>query len=166
MNPGKISVLMKISILLIALAGVAICAFWYPFSISLTAVGLPSGERVPPTNAENIAFWTQLIFYWAASVPCFAVLLLAWSISNDVKRDEVFSVVTARKLNLAFCILLIDSCAFLVGNIVFTILQWNVFAVVYYLAGALGIALSFCVYAIKKIVDKARTLKEENDSIL
>lgn len=164
MTNRTISFLVKISILLIAFAGVIVCAFWYPFStsFSLTEIGYATADSV----SKAAAYWGQLLFYWIISLPCFAVLIVTWLLAENIKKDDVFSFNTSKKLTVIFYLLFVDSCIFIVGNTAFTILSWNLFSALYYFIGIFGMILSFVVYVIAKFVVKAQILKEENDSIV
>lgn len=158
MTNRTISLFIKISIIFIAIAGIALCIFWYPFSVSFSLAEI---------NVEhNGIYWVQVLFYWGASVPCFAILVIVWLIANTIKKDDVFSLKLSKKLTIIFYLLFAASCVFLVGNTVFTVLKWNLFTAIYYFIGVFGIILSFAVYVISKYVIKAQILKEENESIL
>ena len=66
MNAVKLSLLLKCAIIALGLCGVLICAAWYPFSISLSVMGVVPAE---PTISQSIEMWPQLSFYWAVSIP-------------------------------------------------------------------------------------------------
>ncbi len=166
MNNRTISFSIKICILIAALTGIFVCTQIYPFTASLEAFGLsPDGTR-PWTDAQYLKFWSMLIFYWVMSLPCFAVLLIGWLVSGDIKKDNLFSLGAVKRLKAAFLILFFSSCIFLAGNIVFRALDWSVFATMYAFIAVVGIIMSFGIYVLSKFVSKAQLLKEENDSIL
>lgn len=156
----------RLSLVVIALAGVSVCAFWYPFQTSLTAIGVPSGERVDPTAAQKAEYWIQLIFYWIASLPCFFLLIYGWFLSNNVKKNTVFSLQTFRLLRRSAIILFIDSIVFLVAQLVFTVLRWNPFAPILSAVGVIGLILSFALLLGGRYVKEAAKIKEENEGYI
>lgn len=161
--------LIRISIIFMALVGFYICAFWYPISISLDAIGIVSGESsgsVPITQSQEFAFWTQLIFMWLASVPCFFVLILFFRSTVYARREETFYDGNARIFHIAAWTLFIDSIVFVTGNILFMFLKWNSFAFVYCVIGMLGMVCALACYAAYRYISKAASIQEENDSIL
>ncbi len=166
MKNQTVSLLAKISITVIALAALSVCAFGYPFSISLGVVGVVSGEAVPITDAQSVAFYTQLIFYLVNSLPWFAVLVIAWQIADSIKADKIFTSVNAKRLNKAFILIFSSSCVYLLGTTVFTALKWNPFAIVYLFVGVVALVLSFVIFVLAKYIDKARELREENEAII
>ncbi len=166
MNNRTISIFIKICILIAALVGIIVCVQIYPMTASLEAFGLsPDGTR-PWTDAQYLKFWSMLIFYWVMSLPCFAVLLIGWLVSGDIKKNNLFSIGAAKKLKAAFVTLFISSCIFLMGNIVFRALDWSSFSATYSFIAIVGIIISFGIYVLSKFVSQAQLLKEENDSIL
>ena len=156
----------RLSLIVICLVGIAICSFWYPFQVSLTAIGVPSGERVNPTDAQLTEYWIQLIFYWLASIPCFIVLIIGWLISSDVISGQVFSKKDSTRLKRSACILFIDSILFLLAQFVFTLLQWNPFAPILSTVGVIGLILGFVLYLSGRYVNEAAKIKEENEGYI
>lgn len=145
-------------IVIIALCGLAVCAFWYPFSISLTTVGVVPAQ---PTLEQNIEFWTQLAFYWLTSAPCFVILLFMWIVTNNILRNKFFSKQTTQIIKNCVLILSIDLAVFFVGNVLFSILQWNDFAILYFIIALIGLALVGFAVVMYHYVLQAVTLKEE-----
>ena len=96
MNPRTMSFMVKISTILVAMFGIIICAFWYPFSLSLSITGPVNS---PLTFVQKVEFYSQLIFFWIASIPCFVILLYAWRFGSAINRDEVFCVRTVSIIN-------------------------------------------------------------------
>ena len=158
-----IALCIRLSIIVIALVGLALCIFWYPFRISFTAVGAPSGERVDPTGAQLVEYWVQLIFFWLASLPCFVILVYGWLISGNVRRDRVFTSDTAGKLKTASKILFIDSLIYLAAQLVFTLLRWNPLAPILAVVCVIGLILSFVLFLAGRYVGEAAKIKEENE---
>lgn len=163
MKKNLISIAIKCSILAVACFGVVMCCCWYPFSISLTVMGT---VEATPTTAQNIEMYTQLAFYWMLSVPCFVILGYVWSISNVVKKDNFFSILIAKKIKRCAFILLFALVAFILGNIIFTLLGWNDFAILYSIISILGLVIT-CVFAVTAhFVSQAAILKEETEGTI
>lgn len=154
------SAILKYAIIILAIFGLITCALWYPLSISLTTVGL-SVDPAPITQAENIEFWSQLIFYWLTSVPCFFILALWWIIAGKVKRGSIFTPGTAKTFKLCSVILSIDLSVFLIGNQIFAMLGWNEFLVIYLIIFAVGTAVASLLAVTAHYTRLAATLQEE-----
>lgn len=162
-NCGVLVLCLRLSLITVCLLGLSICAFWYPFQVDLTAIGVPSGERVVPTAAQYVEYWVQLAFYWLASIPCFVILMFGWIISSDIKKGNAFSAEVADRLNICALILFVDSLVFLAAQLVFTVLNWNPFALFLYVTGGIGLILSFTLYLAARYVREAAKIKEENE---
>ena len=156
---------LRISLILICLIGLVICAFVYPFQVSITAIGVPT-DPVEPTVAELVAFWVQLLFYWLASIPCFITLLIGWGISSEIKRGLLFSMKIARRLNTSALILFVDCLIYLVAQFVFTMLGWNPFVPILLTIGLIGLILSFALYFAARYVGEAAKIKAENEEYI
>lgn len=169
MKTSLLIVLCRISLVFVLLVGLCICFWWYPFSISLTTIGLVSGESsssIPVDQSQYVAFWTQLVFVWLTSLPCFAVLFLLYRSTIYAKSGSFFSHKNANTFKIISLILLVDSVIYIVGNIVFMFLKLNPFAIVYYVIGTLGIIIALSSFFTHLYLEKATRLKEDNDSIL
>ncbi len=163
MNTVKLSILVKCSIVALGLCGICICVFWYPFSISLSTMG------VVPTKlslSQNIEFWTQLTFYWAVSIPCFIILIFAWKITESIKKDEAFSYGVVNLIKKSSTLLLIDIVIFLIGNIAFLALRWNAFALCYFIIAVIGLVVASILLVLSHFVTKAIELKEETEGLI
>lgn len=161
--------LSRVSIVFLFFVGICICLWWYPFSISFSTIGLVSGESsnsVLIDQAQAIAFWSQLIFAWLTSIPCFVALVFGFRTTIYAKRDEFFTKKNANIFKMIAAMLFIDSVTFIIGNIVFMFLNWNPFALIYYVIGILGIIFALVSYFAYRYLNKATLIKEENDSIL
>ena len=103
MKNKSLITLSQISITFLFFVGICICLWWYPFSISFSTIGLVSGESsssVLVDQTQTIAFWSQLIFSWIASVPCFVALVLGFRATIYAKCDEFFSKKNAKIFNV------------------------------------------------------------------
>ena len=157
MNAKRITIIFRIAIIAIGLCGLLICAFWYPFSISLTTMGTSTAA---PTTEQNIRIWVQLVFYWAVSVPCFLILVFAWRISSAIKKEELFSNKIVRLINQEISIMLIDLFVFLIGNIVFVLLKWNDFAIIYFMIIVIGLVVISCLWIALYVIKRGIEMQE------
>lgn len=158
MDSTKINIVLRISIIIIALCGVAMCAFWYPFSVSLTTIGTVNAT---PTLEQNIKIWAQLSFYWITSIPCFFVLVLMWFITIIFKKEGFFSGRVIKIARIEILTLLVDLAIFLIGNIVFVILGWNNFAIIYFLITVIGLVVVGLLCLFINIIKKGIQMQEE-----
>ena len=161
--------LSRIALVFVLIVGVGICLWWYPFSISLTTVGVVSGESgssVPVDSNQLLAFWTQLIFAWLVSVPCFAVVFFLLKSTSFARHDCFFSYRNANFYKIVSIIIFSDSIILITGHMIFMFLKWNPFAILYYVIGILGLILALFSFFIYRYLEKATRLKEDNDSIL
>ncbi len=99
-------------------------------------------------------------------MPCFALLVFAWLVTNRIHNGQFFALSTARLINVAALILYIDLGVFLIGNLVFMFLEWNTFAIIYYFLAAIGFAVAICMSIIAYFVKKSADLKEETEGIV
>lgn len=158
----------RVAIVFLALVGLCICFWWYPFSISLGTVGLAPGELggAALDTAQAVAFWVQLVFAWLTSLPCFAALALLFKSTVYAGRDEFFTGRNAGVYRAISVIIFIDSMALIAGNTLFMLLKWSPFALIYYVIGALGVIFSLASYLAYRYLESAAAIKEENDSII
>lgn len=163
MNASKCFILLKSSIIILGLCGLITCLLWYPFSISLSTMGV---VEATPTLEQNIQMWTQLLFYWLASIPCFIVLAIAWKISNEMKREKTFRYKVAKLIKICAIILSVDLAMFLIGNMVFLRLNWNDFALIYFIIAAIGTVVVNILFIWSNFVIKAANLQEELEESL
>ncbi len=163
MKTSKHSAAVKAEIIVVGLCGLIICALWYPFSISLSTMGVVG---IAPTLENNVQMWTQLAFYWFVSIPCFVILAVAWKISDAIKKGEAFSCRVAELIKKCAKILLWDVVLFLIGNLVFVFLGWNYYALIYFIVAAVGIVIVSFLSVLSHYVKNAAVLKEEVDGTI
>ena len=159
MSNKNIGLCIRIAVLTVTLAGVLLCAFGYPDLVMFSSLAFPSEK-------ETLFFYSQLIFYWAVSVPCFIIMALIWNVSTRIRRGETFSFKIYRYLRISATILFADCGVFFVGNTVFYLLDSNPFFVFYLIIGMVGVAIALCATALSAMAKNAAMLKEDNDSII
>ena len=152
MSKRFLFVLSRIAIIAIAICGICICGFVYPFLVSLN--GLSTGSE--------LIMWSQLIFYWTASIPCFVILGFAWEVSAAFKT-ELFTKENAQFFKISAIILLADSVYFFIGNLVFALMGYNPFAILFFFLVITALSLSLAFGAAGYYVAQATAIREEND---
>ena len=105
-----------------------------------------------------------LAFYWAASIPCFAILIIAWKISASIKTERLFTDKVAKMIKMCALILLMDLGVFFIGNIIFLLLKMNDFAIIYLFLIVGGAVLSVFLSVLSHYIAKAAELQEISDS--
>ncbi len=162
MDAKKLSVVVKISVIAMAVCGILMCALWLPYSTYISVVG--AGAQ--PTAEQNVAVWVQVAFYCAACVPCFVILAFVWKIADAIKGDRAFSAEVAKLIMRAAVTLYADIAFFMVGNIVFAALGWNEFFFVYFVVAVIAVVVAsiFCVIA--HYVSKAAYLQKETEGLI
>lgn len=163
MKNSMLAVLVRVVIVVIATCGILVCAFWYPFSISLSVMGVVETE---PTAAQNIQLWTQLVFYWVVSIPCFAILVLAWLMTNSMKKEAFFKEKNVKLTKISAIILFADLVAFLIGNVVFLILEWNDYAIIYFILFAIGLGGAILIKVFEQYLKKAVQMQEDTEGLI
>lgn len=153
----------RCSIVIIALCGLTVCALWYPYSFSLIKIDLTYAKLCELTTAQS---WGLLSFYYAVSIPCFAILIIAWKISSNIKTEQLFTSKVAKMIKLCAVILLIDLGVFFIGNIIFLVLKINDFAIIYFFLVIGGLVLSVFLSVLSHYVAKAAELKELSDGTI
>lgn len=150
----------RCAIVIIALCGITVCALWYPYSFSIINIDLTATDLSELTTVQG---WGLLSFYWAVSIPCFAILIIAWKISASIKTEQLFTNKTAKMIKICALILLVDLSVFLIGNVVFLLLKMNDFAIIYFFLIMGGLVLSVLLSALSHYVAKAAELQELSD---
>ncbi|MDR3344931.1 MAG: DUF2975 domain-containing protein, partial [Oscillospiraceae bacterium] len=116
MSPKTLSRLLQLSVVATAACALFILLFVVP----------SFGEGIVTQNRQIADwYWPWLSFIWLTAVPCFAILVLIWRVSGAVRRDEVFTVKTAKLIKAGAVILFADVGFFFAGNIVLFILKMS-----------------------------------------
>ena len=157
MDDKKLTVFMRIAIILIGICGVAICLFWLPMTTTKSFGPLSWGAL------QKVENWTQYIFHWGISLPCFWLLIMAWEVTSDMQKGRLFIEKNAVRVKWATAILLGDILLFLIGNITFAILGWNEWLVLHLFAAVVGLIVAIVLFIFSQYLRKAATLQEESD---
>ena len=157
MNEKKLTILMRVAILLIGLCGVAICLFWLPMSSGKGAATFSWDEL------QKVQVWTQYAFQWLISLPCFWLLITAWKITGDMQRGRLFTEENVRLVKKSTVILLVDILLYLAGNIIFAVLGWNEWFILQLFAAIVGLIIAILLFILSQYLMKAAVLQEESD---
>jgi hypothetical protein len=152
-------VFVRIAVIIVVLCGGVACFYFLPsFGTNLTT-------RFPE-YADFYYPW--LIFLWIAAAPCFFFLALVWKLSTVIKREQVFTHKTAQLVKTYALILSADVIFFVMGNIVFLLLDMNhpVVLLLSVIIAIFGLALAVLVATLSRYLTKAAALQEEVDSTI
>ncbi len=171
MRSNIIILLMRMALVFVFFIGIIICTFWYPFTITISTVSLLDYNESEITLQQNIELYTQLIFYWTISLPCFVILIMGFIDTGYTKKYGTFNIKSANILFKMALILSVSSVIFIIGNIIFMLLGWNTppsFGVggteptitigfLYCIVGVVGLALSAGLYVAHKYIARRIT---------
>lgn len=160
---NSFAIFLRVSVIIICLLGLCVCAVCYPFMVKVGIVGAPV-DSFESWKSDEIAFGAQLYFYWFASIPCFLVLLKIWGISIEVKKGLLFSQKVVDRLNASSRVLAIDCAIFLLAQIIFSVvLYWDAFRPIYIIIGVLGLIFSYGLFFTGRYIGEAIEIKVENE---
>lgn len=159
--------LMRLALVFVFFIGILICWLWYPLDAWFSA-GMPFMDynETEITREMNIAYHTMLFFYWAISLPCFAIVVMGFIDTFFARKYGIFNIKSANILCKMALILFVSSVIFIIGNIIFMILGWHQsplyfnskpgisLGVVYCIIGGLGLLFSAGLYAVHKYIAK------------
>ena len=154
MNNERVSCIIRVSVVLLFILGIIMCAFWYPMFVSLSTKNIIPAHI---TLEEKMWYWSELIFYWLSSVPCFVILIIMWKISIDVIKMNYNPII--KELKLVIIILIIDISVFLIGNASLSILGWDPYYFIYYAFCVIGLIVTSIFYIIYLLVKRIIELK-------
>lgn len=172
MRSNIIIVLMRMALVFVFFIGIIICTFWYPFTTTIsTGISILDYDESEITLQQNIELYTQLIFYWAISLPCFVILIMGFIDTVFIQKYGTFNIKSANLLFKMALILSVSSVIFIIGNIIFMLLGWNTppsFGVggteptitigfLYCIVGVVGLALSAGLYVAHKYIARRIT---------
>lgn len=157
MESKKTATCIRIILIGFALMGAGLTALLFTGEANTV---LRAFKPVPP--------FEQTYYYWAAFicialVPCFAVLVLGWLITNQIERDDTFSIVNSRLLKAVGIISAVDSVFFLCGTIYFFTLEISGSYFIFQLiAGFIGASFSLVAFVLSKLTVRAADIQDEN----
>lgn len=156
MNQSNLSKWLKLITILVGIMGVIV------FIIILPQIG----KEIMMVNKEyEVYYWPWLLFIWFMAIPCYFVLVLFWSICNEIASDRSFSIKNARLLGWISRLAIVDTLICFIGNILFFFLGMShpsIFIGFLFVIFA-GIAVAVVSAALAHLVEKASVMQDEND---
>ena len=148
-------IIARIALAFIFLIGLGICLYWYPLTVTLsTGIAILDYDPAEITPQENIEFYSQLLFYWIISLPCFVLVVMGFIETAYVKKYGIFNIRSANLLFKMALLLFISSFIFLFGNLIFISLDWNPLPLLYCIIGGAGMLISAGLYAAHRYIAK------------
>lgn len=147
---------LKAAIAGVTLIGLACCVYLIPFCGNYLV------ERYPEYGFARLPW---VIFIYICAVPCFIAMGLCWRIADNIGKDNSFSFENAKLFKIFSYLALGDSIFFLVVSVIFLFVGLNHPGILLasMLVVFIGLTVYVCTAALAYLVDKAATLKEEND---
>ena len=156
MEQRKMVKWLKFLVIFVAICGLILCAVVIP------VVGRELSGMSPELERY---FKPWVIFVWVLAIPCFAALIHAWMIFNNIEKDKAFSMENAKHMEKISYLAGADTIALISGNIVLLILNMNHPSVflVSLMIGIIGIGISVAAAVLSHLIQKAANLQNEND---
>ena len=154
MDQKKLAIWLKAIVVGCALCGLALFGFILPRFLAYVA------EEVP-----DLPHRAWQIFMWLLAIPCYAVLVFIWKMSDEIARDNSFSEANASHLRAIALLAGLDSALLLIGNILFLITKHSIptLALVSAVICFVGLAISVGAACLSHLVRKAALMQEESD---
>ena len=159
MSSKALGSLMRISTIAAGLCGLFLCTFILP----------SGGQDLIQANPElGEWFWPWLIFAWLFSLPCFAILVYIWKVSDAVIGETVFTIKTAGWVKTGAVLLLCDTAFAFIGNIVLLVLNMSHPGVLLFctIGSIFALALALLAAVLSRYLTKATILQEESEGTL
>lgn len=154
MDQKKLAIWLKAIVVGCAICGIALFGFILPRYLSYAA------EEVP-----DLPHTAWLVFMCVLAIPCYAVLVCIWRMSNEIARDNSFSLENAKHLKYIALLAGLDAALLLIGNLIFLATKHSVPTLA--LASAfvcfVGLAISVGAACLSHLVHKAAALQEDSD---
>lgn len=159
MSNSRITKSLKTIIILMGLLGLGAYGVVVPWALATFV------EQYP----EFSYYYTPwLVFILLTAVPLYAILVLGWSISTEIGRDNSFTEKNAKSLKFCAYFLAGDAAFFLLGNVVFWLLNLNHPGVVAAscVFSSFVIMIAAAVRLLAHLVSKASAIREENEAFI
>jgi len=151
--------LVRAAVIAVIICGIAACGYI-----------LPSwGASIAKDNPEFAnCYLPWLIFLWVSAVPCFAILVLVWKVSTSIKREQVFTIQTARMVKIGAVLLFYDMGFFFIGNILLLLLNMSHPGILLlsFFVDVFGLSLAVLAAVLSRYLTKAAVLQEEADNTI
>jgi hypothetical protein len=141
------------------MCGLIACAYILP------TIGANIAEY-NPEHAHSYLPW--LVFLWAAALPCFVILALAWKVAEAVRHEQVFTMRIARVVKAIAVLLFTVVGFFFVGNMVLLLFDMSHPGVLFIslFADVFGVLLAVVAASLSRSITKAAILQEEADGTI
>lgn len=159
MENRKLSNVLKTVIIFLALLGLGLFACAVPVGLSAFV------EQFPEFGAF---FFPWLIFLSVSSVPLYVILGLGLAVSNEIGKDNSFSIKNVKYLNILSVCLVAEAVYFFAGNLILWFLNLN-YPIIVFLSVALclfAVAIAAAVNVLAQLVKKTVKLREENEAFI
>lgn len=152
MDQKKLAIWLKAISVGCALCGLVLFGFVLPRFLAYVA------DEVP-----DLPYGAWQVFMWVLALPCYAVLVCIWLMSNEIARDNSFSMENAKLLKYIAILAGVDSALLLIGNVVFLITRHSIptFALVSAFVCFIGMALSVGAACLSHLVHKASSSPDD-----
>jgi hypothetical protein len=148
--------LVRVAVIAVAVCGFAVCGYIFPVW----------GAAISEANPEFAhCYLPWLLFLWGVSLPCFIVLALVWKVSTSIRREQVFTLQTAKLVKSAAMLILVSVSLFFTGNVVFALLNMSHPGILLLsiFTDVFGISLAVLAAVLSRYLTKAAVLQEEAD---
>lgn len=156
MNNDTLSKVLKLLIIGLAISGLVIYLFIFPF------IGKSFIEVLPEASSW---YWPWLSFLWITGIPCFMVLILMWQFTSTIKDNKVFSRLNATRILNISKLSILDTIIVIVGNLILLFADKNHPSIMILMLAIilLGITIAIIAYAFSRLIYNAAILQEESD---
>lgn len=159
MKSNKLFLCLKIVTILIGLCGLLFCFWVIPY------IGKSIISQNPELNHYYLP-WLGLI--WAAAIPCYIILVLAWKLFANIASNHAFTFANARMLKWVSLLVLGDVMFFFFMNLIYLFLNINHPSILLLslLIVLIGFSFSVTSAALSYLTAKAAELQEFNDAVI
>jgi hypothetical protein len=158
MKKWNYPLLLKVVIIALALAGLGLCAIYYPYQTGL----LHFKESAALSGDDLTSAIVRLSFDELFSLPCFFLCFLGFKVIQEWEQAPLLSLQASRWINQAGIILLIDSFLSLIEHAIFFGLLRDVNEGFYAFLSFVGLLLGvfFLAFGHYVALAAAKTVKE------
>ena len=159
---NKTSIFVKILLIIMMAATLAMCIFWLPDTIAHCEEYLSTLEIFDSSNMIALLY----AFATVTVAPVFLIFILSFRFSAYIKNDKIFHSDTARLLKLISCILICDCALFIAGTVFLLTAGEKTLSPVFAFVSAIGLTVASMLAVLSEYVCRAAILKEEADYTL
>lgn len=159
MDNRKLSNVLKTVIVFLAFLGLVLFSCVVPVGLSAFV------EQFPEFGAF---FFPWLTFLSVSSIPLYVILGFGLAVSNEIGKDNSFSIKNVKYLKGVAICLVAEAVYFFAGNLILWFLNLN-YPIIVFLSVALclfAVAIAATVNVLAHLVKKAVKLREENEAII